>query len=100
MIKDAKGAEKERYPAVYGATLFYKDGDDVQVGDRIIEWDPFAIPVLAEVSGTVKYEDIVVGQTITEQLDAVTGLAHKVVIESKDPSLQPRIVILMKREIH
>ena len=94
IIKTAKGVEKEKYPAIYGATLFFKEGDKVKVGDRILEWDPFAIPILTEVSGRVKYEDLVVGPTVNEQVDAVTGLTHKVVIESKDPSFRPRIIIV------
>jgi DNA-directed RNA polymerase subunit beta' len=94
VIKDARGVEKERYPVVYGSKLFFKQGQEVSVGDRVLEWDPFAIPVLTEVSGFVKYEDLIVGSTINEQVDAVTGLSHRVVIESKNPSLQPRIVIV------
>ena len=94
VIKDNRGVEKERYPAVYGAKLFFVDGDEVSVGDKIIEWDPFSIPILAEVSGKVKYEDLIVGSTVVEQVDAVTGLTNRVVAESKDPSLQPRVTIL------
>ncbi len=94
IVKDARGAEKEKYPAVYGSRIYFVHGQNVQVGDRILEWDPFAIPTLTEVAGTVKYEDIIVGSTISEQVDAVTGLSHRVVIENKNPSLQPRIVIV------
>lgn len=93
VIKTDQGIEKERYPAIYGARLFFKEGERVSVGDRILEWDPFAIPILTEAQGTVSFEDIVVGSTITEQVDAVTGLTHRVVVESKDAALQPRIVI-------
>lgn len=96
IIKNDVGAEKERYPAIYGATLFFKDGQAVAVGDRILEWDPFAMPIMSEVSGTIKYEDLVQGATYTEILDAVTGLSHRVVTEAKakeDLSKQPRILI-------
>jgi DNA-directed RNA polymerase subunit beta' len=94
IIKDHRGVEKERYPVVYSSRLFFTHGQDVSVGDRILEWDPFAIPVLTEVSGFIKYEDLIVGSTVNEQVDAVTGLAHKVVTESKNPSLQPRILVV------
>lgn len=94
VIKNEAGVEKERYPAVYGATLFFKEGDVVSVGSKIIEWDPFAIPILSEVSGIVKYEDLILGNTYIEQVDAVTGLAHKLITESKDVSVKPRIVIV------
>ncbi|MCP4913638.1 MAG: DNA-directed RNA polymerase subunit beta' [Oligoflexia bacterium] len=94
VIKDKTGVEKERYPAVYGAKIFFKEGEEVEVGGKIIEWDPFSIPILSEAAGTVKFEDLIVGQTVTEQVDPVTGLTTRVVSESKDPSLQPRISIV------
>ena len=97
VVKTDQGVEKERYPAVYGATIFFKNGDELNVGDKILEWDPFAMPVLSEVSGKVVFEDMVVGSTVREEMDAVTGLSHKVVIESKskeDSSKQPRILIV------
>ncbi len=94
VIKDNRGVEKERYAAVYGAKLFFAEGTDVNVGDTLIEWDPFSIPLLTEVAGTVKFEDMIVGATISEQTDTVTGLTQRVVMESKDPSLQPRVTML------
>ena len=96
VIKTELGQEKERYPAIYGATIFFKDGDTVNVGDRILEWDPFAMPIMSEVAGTIKYEDLVPGATYTEVLDAVTGLSHRVVTEAKakeDLSKQPRLIL-------
>ncbi len=94
LIKDARGVEKEKYPAVYGAKLFFTEGSEVNVGDTLIEWDPFSIPLLTEVEGTVKLEDFVSGVTIAEKTDPVTGLTQRIVAESKDPSLQPRITVL------
>jgi DNA-directed RNA polymerase subunit beta' len=97
IVKSEEGDEKERYPAIYGSTISFKDGDAINVGDKILEWDPFAMPTLAEVSGKVLFEDMVVGSTVREEMDAVTGLSHKVIIESKnkeDASKQPRIVVV------
>ena len=94
LIKDARGVEKEKYPAVYGSKLFFKEGDDVNVGDTLIEWDPFSIPLLTEVAGLVKFEDMIVGATVSEQTDVVTGLTQRIVMENKDPSLQPRVTIV------
>jgi DNA-directed RNA polymerase subunit beta' len=96
LIKTAAGVEKERYPAIYGSTIFFKDGQVINVGDKILEWDPFAMPIISEVAGTVKYEDLVLGATYTEVVDSVTGLSHRVVTEAKakeDLSKQPRVVI-------
>jgi len=94
VVKNAQGIEKERYPAVYGAVLFFNEGKQVNVGDTIMEWDPYAQPILTEASGFVKFEDLISHVTVSEQTDSVTGLTHRVVMESKDPSLQPRIVIV------
>ena len=93
VIKTKQGVEKERYPAVYGATILFGEGDEVSVGDSIIEWDPFALPILTEASGKIVFEDLVVGKTVSEQVDPVTGVTHKLVIESKDPSMQPRVSV-------
>jgi DNA-directed RNA polymerase subunit beta' len=97
VIKTEAGVEKERYPAIYGATINFKDGQSINIGDKILEWDPFAMPILSEVAGTIKYEDLVAGSTLSEQIDAVTGLSHRLIMETKnkeDASLQPRIVLL------
>ena len=59
----------------------------------LVEWDPFANPILAEAAGTVKFGDIIEGATMQEQVDEFTGLSSKVIIESKDPELRPRISI-------
>ncbi len=93
VIKNNMGVEKERHPAVYGAKIFVAEGDQIQVGDKIIEWDPFAMPILSEVAGSVKYKDLVVGMTVNEQIDAVTGLPHRTITEAKDASMQPTIII-------
>ena len=97
VVKTEQGVEKERYPAIYGATIFFKNGDEINVGDKILEWDPFAMAFIGEVAGKVKFEDMIVGSTVKEEVDAVTGLSHKVVIEAKgkeDASKQPRIVLV------
>ncbi|PIP92703.1 MAG: DNA-directed RNA polymerase subunit beta' [Bdellovibrio sp. CG12_big_fil_rev_8_21_14_0_65_39_13] len=96
IIKDNRGVEKERYPAVYGSKIFYTEGQEVNVGDKILEWDPFSIPLLTEVTGFIKFEDIIPGASVSEQVDTVTGLTTRTVIESKDPSIQPRISVLDK----
>ena len=92
-VFDTSGRERERYPAVYGAHIRVGDGEPVKPGDMLIEWDPFANPILADKSGTVKFGDIVEGSTMQEQVDEFTGLSSKVIIESKDPELRPRASI-------
>ncbi len=92
-IFDASGRERERYPVVYGAHVKVQDGQQVKPGVMMIEWDPFANPILSDVSGRVKFGDIIEGVTMREQVDEFTGLSSKVIIESKDPELRPRVSI-------
>jgi DNA-directed RNA polymerase subunit beta' len=92
-ILDDNGRERRRYSVIYGAKLRVKDGQKIKEGELLAEWDPYAIPVLTEVSGRVKFGDILEGVTMQEQVDEFTGLSRKVIFESKDPDLRPRISI-------
>jgi DNA-directed RNA polymerase subunit beta' len=92
-VFDASGRERERHPVVYGALVRVTDGEHVKPGTTLVEWDPFANPILAEMGGVAKYGDIVEGATMREQVDEFTGLSSKVIVESKDPDLRPRITI-------
>jgi DNA-directed RNA polymerase subunit beta' len=93
VIVDDSGRERERYQVIYGAKLLVKEGQKVEPGTLIAEWDPFAMPLLTEVSGIVKFDDIIEGVTMSETLDEVTGLSRKTIVESKDPEARPRISI-------
>jgi DNA-directed RNA polymerase subunit beta' len=92
-ILDENGRERRRYSVIYGAKLRVKDGQKVKEGEILAEWDPYSIPVLTEVSGRVKFGDIIEGATMQEQVDEFTGLSRKVITESKDVELRPRISI-------
>src|SRR6202171_1773608 len=91
VIVDDSGRERERYQVIYGARLMVKEGQKVEPGTLIAEWDPFAMPLLTEVGGTIKFDDIIEGVTRSETLDEVTGLSRKTIVESKDPEARPRI---------
>jgi len=97
VIADEQGRERERYQVVYGAKMLVKDGQKIEQGTLLAEWDPYAMPILTEVAGRVKYGDIVDGVTMTEQVDEITGLARKVITASKDPDARPRVSIKDER---
>lgn len=97
ILVDEAGRERERYKLVYGAIVNYKEGDVIEQGKTIAEWDPYANPIISEVSGCVHFEDIEEGQTVTEQVDAVTGFATKVIVESRDATLKPTLVLKDKK---
>ena len=92
-LVDDEGRERKRYPVVYGARLKVKEGDRVSKGEILAEWDPYTTPILVETDGKVKFGDVMEGVTMVEQVDEVTGLARKVIIESRDPGHRPRISI-------
>jgi len=91
-VVDDNGREKERYPATYGAKLSVQLGDRVQKGQTIAEWDPFANPILTEHAGIIKFVDIEENISVKEEVDEVTGLSRKVIIETKG-DLRPGIEI-------
>ena len=92
-IIDDSGRERERYTIIYGAHLKVKEGDYVKSGTRIAEWDPFYTPILTEVSGRVKFGDIIEGKTMREKLDEVTGFSSRVIASFKDQESRPRVSI-------
>ena len=92
-VVDETGRERERYGVVYGAKLRIGPDGAVKPGDLLAEWDPYTVPILTETSGRVRYGDIVEGATMEEQVDEVTGLSRKVIIESKSADKRPRITL-------
>jgi len=93
VIQDAKGREKERYSIAYGATLKVSDGQQIEPGALLVEWDPYTLPILTEVGGQVHMKDVLEGETMKEEVDEVTGFAHPVILESPDEKKQPKVVM-------
>jgi DNA-directed RNA polymerase beta' subunit len=91
-VVDAKGREKEKYSVVYGAKLLVENGQKVEIGQRIVEWDPYSTPILTEIGGKVALGDIVEGATVKEEVDETTGLSHKVIIDYP-ANMRPRVSI-------
>ena len=103
VITDNKGQERATSRIVYGARLKVDEGTTVKRGDRLAEWNPNALPVLTDVEGTVKYEDLTFGITLREVSDEKTGVSNKVVMDSRGtgsknvPDLRPTIAIVDKK---
>src|SRR3984893_16815824 len=83
----------------YGATLAVKDGQKVNKGDVICTWDPYNNVVIAEIAGTVKFDNVIEGITYREEADEQTGHREKVVIETKDKTKIPSMIIEGAKEI-
>ncbi len=91
-IGDSKGREKEKYSVMYGAKLQVLDGQKIEAGQKLIEWDPYSTPIITELGGKIALGDIIEGMTVKEEVDEVTGLAHKVIIDYP-ANMRPRISI-------
>ncbi len=93
VVQDAKGRDRERYPIVYGARLKVKDGQAVDQGQVLVEWDPYTFSILTEEAGQIRFKDILEGITVHEEVDEVTGLSRLIIVDSPDEKKQPAVEI-------
>ncbi|MCP4128557.1 MAG: DNA-directed RNA polymerase subunit beta', partial [Gammaproteobacteria bacterium] len=82
-LVDDVGRERERYKVPYGATITAQDGDLVEGGQMVANWDPHTHPIITEVAGKLEYVDCAISVTMEEDVDGVTGLKDLVVIDPK-----------------
>lgn len=98
VIVGPDGAERAVHRVQFGSKLRVDEGDKVKRGQRLIEWDPYSRPILAEVDGKVGYEDLVDGMSITETTDEATGISKRVVIDwrgsARTADLKPAMTII------
>jgi DNA-directed RNA polymerase subunit beta' len=90
-ILDPKGREIEKYEVPTGATLLVEENQEVKAGTPLCQWNPHSIPILAEVSGKVRYEDVVEGETMRLEKDP-SGHVRRLIIDHKG-ELHPQIVL-------
>ena len=75
------GKDRETHKPPYGARLRVKDGETIKKGARIAEWDPYTTPIITEVAGKVRFEDLVEGLSVREEADEATGISNRVIID-------------------
>ena len=90
-ILDAKGREVEKYEVPTGATLLVEENQQVKAGQKLCQWNPHTIPILAEVAGKIRYEDVVEGETMKLDKDP-SGHVRTVITEHKG-ELHPQVVL-------
>ncbi|QDH13162.1 DNA-directed RNA polymerase subunit beta' [Formicincola oecophyllae] len=95
ILSDENGVERGRYRVPYGARLMVNDGQKVERGQKMAEWDPYTLPIITEQSGKVEYQDLIEGVTLAEKMDEVTGLTSRIIIDNKGVAkgvdLRPRL---------
>ncbi|MEI9889863.1 MAG: DNA-directed RNA polymerase subunit beta' [Caulobacteraceae bacterium] len=92
------GKDRESYKPPYGARLRVKEGDKVKRGQRLAEWDPYTTPIITEVAGKVRLEDLVDGLSVREEADEATGISNRVVADwrasPRGADLRPAMAVL------
>ncbi len=82
----------------YGAFLLVKDGQKVEKGDELCNWDPYNAVILSEFDGEIEYEAIIEGITYKEESDEQTGHREKVITETRDKTKNPAILVKGKSD--
>ncbi|MDO8834971.1 MAG: DNA-directed RNA polymerase subunit beta' [Vicinamibacterales bacterium] len=93
IIQDEKGRDRERHPLVYGARLKVRDGQHIEAGTVLAEWDPYTVSILTDGKGQVRFKDIIEGLTVHEEVDEVTGMSRLIIVDSPDEKKQPTIEV-------
>ena len=100
-LVDGQGRERANHRIPYGAKLLVKNKAKVKRGDKLVEWDPYTLPIITEKPGIVHYMDLVDNLSMVERMDEATGIASKVVIDwkqqPKGADLKPRITLRNKK---
>jgi DNA-directed RNA polymerase subunit beta' len=94
---DKNAAVSARLQVPLGAVLMVEDGDDVKRDQVIFTWDPYTNPIITDVEGTVRFVDIVEDESVSEELDELTGLRQRVIIEDREKKLHPHIEIVQEK---
>ena len=97
LITDDHGRERERHKVPYGATLMVKDGMVVKAGIALATWDPLTRPIITEYAGTIRFEDLIEGKTMSVERDARLGTTRSQVIEHKG-DLHPQLALVDKKD--
>jgi DNA-directed RNA polymerase subunit beta' len=96
-VVDENGRERAIHKLTYGSRLKVEEGQKIERGQRIAEWDPYTMPILTEVNGTVEFEDVVEGVSIREVADEATGISSRVVVDwrasPRGSELRPAMVL-------
>ena len=97
-IIDDNGAERATFKLGYGTKLHVKDGAKVGRGDKLFEWDPYTLPMIAEKDGAVKFVDLISGISVRDETDDATGMTQKIVTDwrsaPKGNELKPEVILV------
>ncbi len=97
-IADASGVELASYKMSYGSKVHVAHGAKVGRGDKLFEWDPYTLPIIAEKAGVAKFVDLTAGISVRDETDDATGISQKIVSDwraaPKGNELKPEIIVM------
>jgi DNA-directed RNA polymerase subunit beta' len=97
-IMDDHGVERASHKLGYGTKVFVKEGNMVKRGDKLFEWDPYTLPIIAEKDGIAKHVDLTAGVAVRDETDDATGMTQKIVIDwraaPRGNELKPEIILM------
>ena len=97
-IIDENKIERASYKLGYGSKVHVKSGAKVARGDKLFEWDPYTLPIIAEKDGVAKFVDLVSGISVRDETDDATGISQKIVTDwraaPKGNELKPEIIVM------
>ncbi len=92
-VYNQDGDEVQTLPNIpYGARILKKDKEKVAKDEKIVSWDPTATPIISEVDGVLKYEDIVDGITMRLDFDPETENRMMVITEHREER-HPKLLV-------
>ncbi len=97
-IMDEHGEERASHKLGYGTKIHVKEGQTVSRGDKLFEWDPYTLPIIAEKAGTAKFVDLISGISVRDETDDATGMTQKIVTDwraaPKGSDLKPEVILV------
>jgi DNA-directed RNA polymerase subunit beta' len=97
-IMDDQGEERAQHKVGYGSKVFVREGERVERGTKLFEWDPYTLPIIAEKGGTARFADLIAGLSVKEETDDATGMSQRIVTDwrsvPKGGDLKPEILIV------
>jgi len=93
-IVDDQGRTRVRVGIPYGAIVAVQDGDKVNVGDVIYEWDPYTDPVITDRGGRIVLTGVIEGRTLKEEVDDKTGKREMMIIDDREKQLHPSAKVI------
>ena len=97
LIEDDKGNQISTHKVSFGSKIYVNQGDKIKSGQKLFEWDPYTLPIIAENNGVAKFIDLVAGVSLREETDDATGIAQRIVSDwrsaPKGNELKPEIIV-------